>query len=194
MKTHKITGLQLRGMIKEALEESVDEIRLDDERMELARLGHRRSPAQNRRYKALLEAKLGYMKEDVNLSAAAKSQAKAGDTTASDVATKKTAKLGPDGIAKALIPVIGGIMVEKLKEDPSLKKDEQKLKSLIGGVVAKLRSQVDSILKHTLEKSSEAGAPEAKPTGPQTESGKQEGAGFPSGTLEESRRRLLRRR
>ena len=65
MKTRKITESQLREMIKESLEESIVEIGEDDERSKLSRLGSRRTPEQNRKYKQLLESKLRRLHEDL---------------------------------------------------------------------------------------------------------------------------------
>ncbi len=65
MKTRKITESQLREMIKESLEESIVEIGEDDERSKLSRLGSKRTPEQNRKYKQLLESKLRRLHEDL---------------------------------------------------------------------------------------------------------------------------------
>lgn len=177
MKTHQITGSQLRGMIKEALEESLEEFSLDDERMELARLGHRRSPAQNRRYKALLEAKLGQLnefsitglgKQILGLFQSGKGKQLAG-------------KINEETLVQ-ILPLIAALIVQS--------------GSTFDGFMNTLKGKkqaLEELIKTEEEKKAKA-APEAKPTGPQTESGKQEGAVFSSGTLEESRRRLLRRR
>lgn len=63
MKTQKITGSQLRGMIKEALEESVVEIALDEQISALKVKGSKRTLKESKKYHKLLEAKIAFMKE-----------------------------------------------------------------------------------------------------------------------------------
>lgn len=63
MKTQKITGSQLRGMIKEALEESVVEIALDEQIAALKVKGSKRTLQESKKYHKLLEAKIAFMKE-----------------------------------------------------------------------------------------------------------------------------------
>jgi hypothetical protein len=108
MKTHQITGSQLRGMIKEALEESLEEFSLDDERMELARLGHSRTPEQNRRYKALLEAKLGYMKE-VSITGIGKQIL---GLFQSGKGKQLAGKIDEDTLVKNILPLIAALIVQ----------------------------------------------------------------------------------
>jgi hypothetical protein len=69
MKTHKITGPQLRGMIKEALEESVVEIQLDEQIAALRAKGGRRSLQETKRYRKLLEMKMEMVDEMGGLAA-----------------------------------------------------------------------------------------------------------------------------
>lgn len=183
MKTHQITGSQLRGMIKEALEESLEEFSLDDERMELARLGHRRSPAQNRRYKALLEAKLGYMKEELETpelrttSAAGKLGAK---VEKSSGVSGLVDNLKTDADAAAAITGMIEDIVSKKKPGE---------KTTVQGIINKVVGQKSTLQK--IEKAAKETPKAAAPGAPgvKTGSGAQEAALF-----NESRRRLLRRR
>jgi hypothetical protein len=58
MKKHVITTTQLRGMIKEALEESMQEIALDEQITALRAKGSRRSLQETKRYRKLLEMRM----------------------------------------------------------------------------------------------------------------------------------------
>jgi hypothetical protein len=64
MTTRTITPTQLRGMIKEALEESVVELQLDEQIEALKAKGTRRNLQENKRYRRLLEAKMEMLSED----------------------------------------------------------------------------------------------------------------------------------
>lgn len=61
MTNRKVTSTQLRGMIKEALEESLIEIKLDEQIAVLKRKGSRRNLQETKRYRTLLEMKLDIM-------------------------------------------------------------------------------------------------------------------------------------
>lgn len=145
MPTHKITPSQLRGMIKEALEESLEEISLDDERMELARLGLSRTPEQNRRYKELLEAKLGYMNEALTGSQSAKIGKAFGKVAAIAVNDQKAAEVA----AEALRAIIEADEKDKLDVDK---------------IINKLKPMLQTMKKEAKTKRSE-GAKEKTPGG-----------------------------
>ena len=61
MTIHKITPTQLRGLIKEALEESVQEIAVDEKIAVLKAKGSRRSLQESKQYRKLLEFRMGGM-------------------------------------------------------------------------------------------------------------------------------------
>lgn len=61
MTIHKITPTQLRGLIKEALEESVQEIAVDEKIAALKAKGSRRSLQESKQYRKLLEFRMGGM-------------------------------------------------------------------------------------------------------------------------------------
>ena len=63
MTTRTITTTQLRGMIKEALEESVQEIAVDEQIAALKAKGGRRSLQETKQYRKLLEFKMGGLTE-----------------------------------------------------------------------------------------------------------------------------------
>jgi len=63
MKKHVITTTQLRGMIKEALEESMQEIALDEQIAALKAKGSKRTLQETKQYRKLLEMKLETMDE-----------------------------------------------------------------------------------------------------------------------------------
>jgi hypothetical protein len=63
MTTRTITTTQLRGMIKEALEESVQEIAVDEQIAALKAKGGRRNLQENKQYRKLLEFKMGGLTE-----------------------------------------------------------------------------------------------------------------------------------
>ena len=154
MPTHKITPSQLRGMIKEALEESLEEISLDDERMELARLGLSRTPEQNRRYKELLEAKLGYMNEGImdTLSSAGKALGKLLGKGKGAGILGKISDLSKDGMAKALIPVF----IDVLKQQDIIDAD-----ALLGH----LKSTYAKKIQDEVQAAKSGGTEEKKPGG-----------------------------
>jgi hypothetical protein len=58
MKKHVITTTQLRGMIKEALEESMQEIALDEQITALRAKGSKRTLQETKQYRRLLEMKM----------------------------------------------------------------------------------------------------------------------------------------
>ena len=58
MKKHVITTTQLRGMIKEALEESMQEIALDEQIAALKAKGSKRTLQETKQYRRLLEMKM----------------------------------------------------------------------------------------------------------------------------------------
>ena len=64
MKNHVITTTQLRGMIKEALEESMQEIAIDEQITALRAKGSRRSLQETKQYRRLLEMKMEGMDEE----------------------------------------------------------------------------------------------------------------------------------
>ena len=64
MKKHVITTTQLRGMIKEALEESMQEIALDEQIAALKAKGSRRSLQETKQYRRLLEMKMEGIDEE----------------------------------------------------------------------------------------------------------------------------------
>jgi hypothetical protein len=61
MTIHKITPTQLRGLIKEALEESVQEIAVDEQIAALKAKGSRRNLQESKQYRKLLEFRMGGM-------------------------------------------------------------------------------------------------------------------------------------
>jgi hypothetical protein len=63
MKKHVITTTQLRGMIKEALEESMQEIALDEQIAALKAKGSKRTLQETKQYRRLLEMKMEGMDE-----------------------------------------------------------------------------------------------------------------------------------
>jgi hypothetical protein len=63
MKKHVITTTQLRGMIKEALEESMQEIALDEQIAALKAKGSKRTLQETKQYRKLLEMKMEAMDE-----------------------------------------------------------------------------------------------------------------------------------
>lgn len=64
MKKHVITTTQLRGMIKEALEESMQEIALDEQITALRAKGSKRTLQETKQYRRLLEMKMEVMDEE----------------------------------------------------------------------------------------------------------------------------------
>ncbi len=63
MKNHVLTTTQLRGMIKEALEESIEEIALDEQIDALRAKGSKRTLQETKQYRRLLEMKMEGMDE-----------------------------------------------------------------------------------------------------------------------------------
>ncbi len=64
MKKHVITTTQLRGMIKEALEESIAEITLDEQIATLKAKGSKRTLQETKQYRRLLEMKMEGIDEE----------------------------------------------------------------------------------------------------------------------------------
>ena len=65
MKTRTITTTQLRGMIKEALEESLTEISLDEQIAALKAKGSKRTLQETKQYRRLLEDKMEMVRADM---------------------------------------------------------------------------------------------------------------------------------
>ena len=112
MKSNKINQSQLREMIKESLEESIVEIKLDEQIEALKAKGSRRSLQETKRYHKLLEVKLEMMNEGLgDLFSAAKEKvgsalgfggSSSGDSSEKPgilkgAALKLAGKLGPEG-------------------------------------------------------------------------------------------------
>jgi hypothetical protein len=179
MTTRKITGSQLRGMIREALEESVVEIQLDEQIAALKAKGGRRSLQETKRYRKLLEMKMEMVDEGEQLSL--------GLPEPEDKGTELKGK------AKFIAAKFGeGTPLGKALEDASKQSVSQRVELLsniaealslddtpgeISKVVAALKSALTAHKEEASKKQSGEAEKEAL-----------------SGQLEESRRRLIRRR
>ncbi len=112
MKTHKINESQLREIIKESIEESVVEIKLDEQIQALKAKGSSRSLQETKHYHKLLEAKIEMMNEGLgDLFSAAKDKVSSalgiGGSSSEDssekpgilkgAALKLAGKLSPEG-------------------------------------------------------------------------------------------------
>lgn len=186
MATHKITGSELRGLIKEALDETVEEILIDDERARLASLGYRRTPAQDRRYAALLEAKLAYTNEIFGVGGIAKAFGSLFKKGSAAKATEKAAGMPKDKIAAALVPAVVQILGQQEGDD------KLKVSDILGVLKNKagdIQIQVDAARK------GKGGKEKEKPVVPGFESAtkaEKNLRGF--GGMVTENRRLIRRR
>jgi hypothetical protein len=184
MATHKITGSELRGLIKEALDETAEEIVIDDERARLASLGYRRTPAQDRRYAALLEAKLHYTNEAFGVGGIAKAFGSLFKRGAGAKATEKAAGMSKDKIAAALVPAVVEILSQQSGDDAVA----------VADVLSVLKNKAGDIQKQVDAKKPKAGKEkEEKAKIPGFGSATEDEAKLLGKKVDESRR-LIRRR